>query len=71
MLQILLAVYYESKCPDSRAFVLQQLQPAMQLLHEHILLHLVPFGKSKVIHNYYQQKFTNSFRCSNHHGDFV
>ncbi|XP_073946133.1 GILT-like protein 1, partial [Choristoneura fumiferana] len=46
---ILLSVYYESKCPDSRAFVLQQLQPALQLLHEHIMLQLVPYGKSKSI----------------------
>ncbi|KAI8432148.1 hypothetical protein MSG28_004621 [Choristoneura fumiferana] len=47
--KILLSVYYESKCPDSRAFVLQQLQPALQLLHEHIMLQLVPYGKSKSI----------------------
>nr|AXY94834.1 GILT-like protein 1 [Galleria mellonella] len=46
-----LSVYYESKCPDSRAFILQQLQPALKLLHKHIKLNFIPFGKARSVNN--------------------
>lgn len=46
--QLLLSVYFESRCPDSKAFVLNQLRPALRLLPEHISLKLVPFGKARV-----------------------
>ncbi|KAM3962030.1 gamma-interferon-inducible lysosomal thiol reductase [Aphomia sociella] len=49
--KVYLSVYYESKCPDSRSFILQQLQPAMKLLHKYILLNLIPFGKARSINN--------------------
>ncbi|CAH2041505.1 unnamed protein product, partial [Iphiclides podalirius] len=42
-----LTVYYESKCPDSQKFILEQLQPAIDLLHKYVRLRLIPFGKSK------------------------
>ncbi|KPI92611.1 GILT-like protein C02D5.2 [Papilio xuthus] len=45
----LLTVYYESKCPDSKKFVLEQLQPAIELLHRYVKLRLIPFGKSRSI----------------------
>ncbi|KAL4711099.1 hypothetical protein ACJJTC_009470 [Scirpophaga incertulas] len=48
-----ISVYYESRCPDSRHFVLRQLKPAMDLLSSHIMLRLVPFGKSKSMDNGY------------------
>ncbi|XP_045499687.1 GILT-like protein 1 [Colias croceus] len=44
-----LAVYYESECPDSKSFILRQLQPAIHLLHSYVKLRLIPFGKSRSI----------------------
>lgn len=41
-------VYYESLCPDSKAFITKQLHPTMKILKDHVELHLVPFGKSSV-----------------------
>jgi len=55
-------VYYESLCPDSQAFITKQLYPAMQILKDHIDLHLVPFGKS----TYQTQGSDTTFEC--HHG---
>ncbi|XP_013196703.1 gamma-interferon-inducible lysosomal thiol reductase [Amyelois transitella] len=46
-LKLSMTVLYESKCPDSRSFVLWQLKPAMQLLRNRIKLQLVPFGKAR------------------------
>ncbi|XP_063385288.1 GILT-like protein 1 [Cydia fagiglandana] len=47
--KVLLSVYYESQCVDSKVFVLEQLRPALQLLDKHIKLQLVPFGKSRSV----------------------
>ncbi|XP_045774240.1 uncharacterized protein LOC123873438 [Maniola jurtina] len=47
--ELMLTVYYESKCPDSKSFILKQLEPTMQQLHEFITLKFVPFGKSRSI----------------------
>ncbi|CAK1582870.1 unnamed protein product [Parnassius mnemosyne] len=44
-----LTVYYESKCPDSKKFILEQLQPTVELLHKYVRLRLIPFGKSMSI----------------------
>ncbi|CAG9788070.1 unnamed protein product [Diatraea saccharalis] len=52
--QLLLSVYYESKCPDSKKFILNQLMPAMRLLPNNIILQLVPFGKAKSIDQGYR-----------------
>lgn len=54
-------VYYESFCPDSRAFITKQLTPAYNDIKELIELKFVPFGKS-------QSKDTKGdlFEC--HHG---
>jgi len=56
-------VYYESLCPDSQAFITQQLYPAMKSpLGRFVDLKLVPFGKS----NYSTVGSDTQFTC--HHG---
>ena len=43
------SVYYESRCPDSSAFITDQLEPTMKLLGEKAInVDLVPFGKAAV-----------------------
>ncbi|XP_039757374.1 uncharacterized protein LOC120631762 [Pararge aegeria] len=54
--EVLLTVYYESKCPDSKSFILKQLEPTMQHLQDQIKLIFVPFGKSRSI-NYGDEGF--------------
>lgn len=47
--QIPVTVYYEALCPDSQAFITNQLYPVMQSpLAKNVALKLVPFGKSNV-----------------------
>lgn len=56
-------VYYESLCPDSQAFVTNQLYPAMKSpIGRFVDLKLVPFGKS----NYTTVGSDTHFTC--HHG---
>lgn len=43
-----ISLYYESLCPDSRAFVLTQLAPTYEKLGQNITLELVPFGNVNV-----------------------
>lgn len=43
-----LSVYYESLCPDSRRFVVEELLPAWRLLGDNITVSLFPFGKAKI-----------------------
>ncbi|CAK1543048.1 unnamed protein product [Leptosia nina] len=45
--KLLLTVYYESQCPDSEDFILNQLRPAVQQLHNYVKLQFVPFGKAR------------------------
>lgn len=47
-LQLHIAVYYESLCPDSISFISDQLIPNYESFKNHIDLLLVPFGKSEV-----------------------
>ncbi|KAJ8719538.1 hypothetical protein PYW08_011713 [Mythimna loreyi] len=56
--KILVTVYYESQCPDSKEFIIEQLQPTINLLHKYLLLKLVPFGKASSINKGY-----NGFEC--------
>ena len=47
--KILVDLYYEVLCPDSRSFVLYQLYPAWQTLSQIFTLNLVPYGKAYVM----------------------
>lgn len=47
--QVPVTVYYESLCPDSKAFIVDQLTPTVRgPLGNYIDLTLVPYGKSSV-----------------------
>lgn len=46
--KIHVAVYYEALCPDSRSFVLKQLDPTYRKLSINMEVELVPYGKAKV-----------------------
>ncbi|CAG0894947.1 unnamed protein product [Darwinula stevensoni] len=55
------AVYYESLCPDSRNFVLNQLQPTFNILPSNIMsTSYIPYGKAETITNH---DGTYSFKC--------
>ncbi|XP_030759505.1 GILT-like protein 1 [Sitophilus oryzae] len=57
------AVYYESLCPDSRAFITKQLYPALQgNLSKYVNLTLVPYGKTTM------EFKTNEYEFTCHHG---
>lgn len=50
--QLPVSVYYESLCPDSKAFIVEQLTPTLQgPLGKFVTLTLVPYGKSSVSRN--------------------
>lgn len=44
--RVALDVYYESLCPDSRNFLVNQLAPKWQYLSTFVDLRLIPFGKA-------------------------
>ncbi|EFX72165.1 hypothetical protein DAPPUDRAFT_308544 [Daphnia pulex] len=46
-----LDVYYESLCPDSRAFLVNQLAPQWKSLSSFVNLRLIPFGKASFSQN--------------------
>ncbi|KAL7291370.1 hypothetical protein TKK_0014964 [Trichogramma kaykai] len=46
---VTLDVYYESQCPDSVAFITQQLGPNYNEFKDHIIVNLTPFGKASWI----------------------
>lgn len=55
--QLQLAVYYESLCPDSARFIVEQLQPLKRSpLGKYVDVTLVPFGKANV--SIYLSRFT-------------
>jgi len=45
---VLLGVYYESLCPDSKNFIVDQLQPVYSKLKDITFLQLVPYGNAQV-----------------------
>ena len=47
--KIVVDLYYEVLCPDSRSFVLYQLYPAWQTLSQIFTVNLVPYGKAYVM----------------------
>lgn len=48
-IQVPVTVYYESLCPDSKAFIVEQLTPVVRSpLGKYVDLMLVPYGKSSV-----------------------
>lgn len=47
--KVLVSVYYEALCSDSRNFILKQLVPAYEKAPNLIELDLIPYGKATVI----------------------
>ncbi|XP_034237236.1 gamma-interferon-inducible lysosomal thiol reductase-like [Thrips palmi] len=47
LLPVLIEVYYEALCPDSRSFLLTQLLPTFEKIPEAMNLQLIPYGKAK------------------------
>ena len=45
---VLVGVYYESLCPDSRDFIVDKLQKVYNKLSDITFLELVPYGNAKV-----------------------
>lgn len=45
---VLISVYYEALCPDSRSFVIKQLEPTFQSLKENVEIQMIPYGKATV-----------------------
>lgn len=60
--KVLVSVYYEALCPDSRSFVIKQLVPTFQRIMDNVLIELIPYGKATVRRSYFlvillQKKF--------------
>lgn len=47
--QVLVTVYYEALCPDSRSFIKHQLKPTFDQIEDYIEVSLVPYGKAETI----------------------
>lgn len=45
---VLVEVYYESMCPDSKGFFKHELVPTMEKIPEIIQFRLIPYGKANV-----------------------
>jgi hypothetical protein len=57
-------VYIESMCPDSKAFILEQLNPTYNKLHSIIDLEILSFGDSNyTIINKTEEQFDVEFVC--------
>ncbi|KAK3913793.1 Gamma-interferon-inducible lysosomal thiol reductase [Frankliniella fusca] len=62
LLPVLVEVYYEALCPDSRSFLLTELLPAYEKIPEAMNVHLIPYGKAKTTTS------GNSFKFECQHG---
>lgn len=47
--KVKLSLFFESKCPDSRRFIVDQLIPTYQTLNGSMELDFVPFGKARTL----------------------
>lgn len=47
--KVLVSVYYEALCPDSRSFVITQLVPTNNILEDYVSVQLIPYGKAETI----------------------
>ncbi|CAG2103650.1 unnamed protein product [Medioppia subpectinata] len=56
-----ISVYYESICPDSRRFILNQLIPTYDKLSPYVDVDLIPFGNANV--SYPNHDFKPYFQC--------
>ncbi|CAG2167806.1 unnamed protein product [Oppiella nova] len=56
-----ISVYYESICPDSRRFILNQLIPTYEKLSPYVDIDLIPFGNANV--SYPNHDFKPYFQC--------
>jgi hypothetical protein len=45
---VIITVFYEALCPDSRSFFTKQLLPTFEKIPHLIQINLVPYGKAKV-----------------------
>lgn len=45
---VVISVFYEALCPDSRSFFTKQLLPTFEKLPHLVQINLVPYGKAKV-----------------------
>ncbi|XP_012263457.2 GILT-like protein 3 [Athalia rosae] len=45
--KVLVSVYYEALCPDSRSFVIKQLVPTFQRISDNLHMELIPYGKAR------------------------
>lgn len=57
LLPVLIEVYYEALCPDSRSFLLTQLLPTYDKMPEAMNVHLIPYGKAKTVASGKSYKF--------------
>ncbi|XP_075989188.1 GILT-like protein 1 isoform X2 [Anticarsia gemmatalis] len=60
--KVKIAVYYESLCPDSKAFITQQLAPVWRDFRGVVKVKLVPYGKST------HDKVNGKWQFNCHHG---
>ncbi|XP_023321848.1 GILT-like protein 1 isoform X2 [Eurytemora carolleeae] len=56
--RIILDLYYETLCPDSRSFILRQLEPAVEQIADIFSINYIPYGKART---YKDDDYT--FRC--------
>lgn len=61
--KVSLAVYYETHCPDSRAFILDQLFPVYSNLSDILDVQLYPYGKA-----FYERKPNGDIEFTCQHG---
>ncbi|KAF7998447.1 hypothetical protein HCN44_009969 [Aphidius gifuensis] len=45
--RVVIGVYYEALCPDSKNFIIRQLLPTYKKLKDQVIIQLIPYGKAK------------------------